>query len=241
MKEIATQRNYKDTVFRMLYRDKKQLLELYNAVNGTNYTNTEDLTITTLENVIYMNVKNDVSCMIDMRMALYEHQSSVNPNLPLRDLLYVSKLYQTLIANKDLYSRKLIRIPTPKFITFYNGVEKQPEVKIFKLSDAFDIKENELSLELITVQLNINPGYNEELKKKCSSLYEYMLYVERVREYQKTLPIREAVEAAINSCIEDNSEELKTKIMSQTDLSVLSSWVLLSANVESISEFEKKM
>lgn len=204
MEEIVTKSNYKDTVFRMLYRDKKELLELYNAVNGTDYKETDELTITTLENAIYMNVKNDVSCMIDMRMNLYEHQSSVNPNLPLRDLFYVSRLYQGLVVEKNLYSSKLIKIPTPKFITFYNGIAKQPEVKIIKLSDAFEIREEEVSLELVTVQLNINPGYNEELKKKCPSLYEYMLYVEQVREYRKTLSINEAVEAAVTKCIKEN-------------------------------------
>ena len=111
-------RNYKDTIFRMIYRDKKELLALYNAVNGTHYDNPDELEITTLENAIYMNMKNDVSCIMDMRMNLYEHQSTVNPNIPLRDLFYVARLYEKLTIGKDIYSSKRIMLPTPKFITF---------------------------------------------------------------------------------------------------------------------------
>ena len=114
-------RNYKDTLFRMIFRDKKELLTLYNAVNGTHYDNSEDLEITTLENAIYMNMKNDVSCILDMRMNLYEHQSTVNPNIPLRDLFYVARLYEKIIIGKDIYSSNRIMLPTPKFVIFYNG------------------------------------------------------------------------------------------------------------------------
>ena len=175
-------RNYKDTIFRMIFRDKRELLTLYNAVNGTHYDNPEDLEITTLENAIYMNMKNDVSCILDMRMNLYEHQSSVNPNIPLRDLFYVARLYEKFTIGKDLYSSKRIMLPTPKFIVFYNGVTQQPERMVMKLSDSFQCVED-VNLELIVTQLNINPGYNDELVKGCPSLYQYMCYVEKVRTY----------------------------------------------------------
>ena len=195
-------RNYKDTLFRMIFRDKKELLTLYNAVNGTHYDNSEDLEITTLENAIYMNMKNDVSCILDMRMNLYEHQSSVNPNIPLRDLFYVARLYEKFTAGKDLYSSKRIMIPTPKFIVFYNGVTPQPERVVMRLSDSFQQKEN-VNLELVVTQLNINPGCNEELMKNCPTLYQYMCYVEKVRTYNKTMAIADAVAVAVDECIKE--------------------------------------
>ncbi|MBR1691247.1 MAG: hypothetical protein IJ711_00555, partial [Lachnospiraceae bacterium] len=95
-------RTYKDTLFRMIFKDKEELLSLYNAVNDTHYADPSELEITTLENAVYMNVKNDVSCILDMRLNLYEHQSSVNPNMPLRDLFYVAKQFQKLLVGKDI-------------------------------------------------------------------------------------------------------------------------------------------
>ncbi len=192
--------NYKDTVFRMIFKDPGELLSLYNAVNDTHYDNPEELEVTTLENAIYMNMKNDVSCILDMRMNLYEHQSSINPNIPLRDLFYTARLYESLIIKKDIYSSRQIMLPTPKFITFYNGVEKQPERRIMKLSDSYE-RRGEVNLELTVVQLNINAGYNEELKGDCPILYQYMQYVEKVRAYKETMPIEKAVRKSVDECI----------------------------------------
>ena len=160
-KMSTTIRNYKDTIIRMIFKNKWELLILYNAVNGTHYTNPDDLEITTLENAIYMNVKNDISCVLDMRMNLYEHQSTFNPNMPLRDLFYIARLYEELVTDENIYSSRRIMLPTPKFIIFYNGVDEQPERKVMKLSDSFEIK-GEVNLELTAVQLNINPGDNED-------------------------------------------------------------------------------
>lgn len=197
-------RNQKDTVFCMFYRNKRELLKLYNAVNGTSYDNPDDLQVITLENAIYMNMKNDVSCMIDTKMNLYEHQSTVNPNMPLRNLFYVARLYEKLIRTKDIYSQKRIELPTPKFIVFYNGVQEQPEIKVMKLSESFATETEEVNLELVTTQFNINPGYNEELKKNCPSLYEYTTYVQMIRENQKYMCIEDAVEKAVNDCIQNH-------------------------------------
>ena len=193
-------RNYKDTIFRMIFKDPGELLSLYNAVNGTHYDNPEELEVTTLENAIYMNMKNDVSCVLDMWMNLYEHQSTVNPNIPLRDLFYTARLYENIIIKKDTYSSKRIMLPAPKFITFYNGVEKQPERRIMKLSDSYE-RQGEVNLELTVVQLNINSGYNEELKQGCPTLYQYMQYVEKVRAYKELLPIEKAVRKSVDECI----------------------------------------
>ncbi|MBP3620431.1 MAG: hypothetical protein J6J16_01570 [Lachnospiraceae bacterium] len=194
-------RRYKDTVFRMLFSDKKELLALYNGINDTYYDNPDELIITTLKNAIYMSMKNDVSCVIDMRLNLYEHQSTVNPNIPLRDLDYVSRTYSSLYKDEDIYSPKLIKLPNPKFIVFYNGVDKQPPIREMRLSDAYVHKVERPSLELIVTQININPGYNEELMEKCKTLKEYMLYVELVRVYQKDMSLEEAVKRAVDECI----------------------------------------
>ena len=196
-------RSYKDTVFRMLFSEKKELLALYNAVNGTNYTDPDQLRITTLDSAIYMSMKNDVSFVLDMRLSLYEHQSTVNPNMPLRDLMYVSKVFEDLIIHKDLYFTKQIKLPSPRFITFYNGIEKQPERREYRLSDAYYIKEAEPWLELVVIQLNINPGYNRDLMEKCPTLNQYMLYVDKIRTYEKEMSLSEAVEKAVDACIKE--------------------------------------
>ena len=123
MSEVKVQRNYKDSIFRMLFKDKENLLSLYNALNQTNYTDVTGLEITTLENVVYMNYKNDVSFVFDFELMLYEHQSTINPNMPLRDLFYVADILQKRIYDKGLYGSKLIRIPSPRFVVFYNGTD----------------------------------------------------------------------------------------------------------------------
>ena len=198
-------RNYRDTLFRMLYRNKKRLLSLFNAVNGTQYDNPDDLTITTLEGVLYLGMKNDVSCIIDMMMQLYEHQSTVNPNMPLRNLFYVSDLLQKYIyeEGRDIYSRKQIKIPTPKFVVFYNGDEEQPERKEILLSKAFSANTGETNMELVVLQININKGQNEELKAACKTLQEYAEFTERAREHRKEMELEDAIRTTIDECIRD--------------------------------------
>jgi len=121
MEDVKVKSNYKDTIFRMLFSDKENLLSLYNALNGTSYTDTEGLEITTLENAVYMNYRNDVSFVFSSELMLYEHQSTFNPNMPLRDLIYVTHILQGLTKDEDLYSSVLVRIPAPRFVIFYNG------------------------------------------------------------------------------------------------------------------------
>lgn len=201
---LSTNKKHKDTVFRMLFSDRKELLTLYNAVNETNYDNPDELEITTLENAIYMTVKNDLSCVIDMRLNIFEHQSSINPNMPLRDLDYVSRSFRRFYDRHDIYSERLIKLPNPKFVVFYNGVREQPERREFKLSDAYTHQEKNPSLELIVLQLNINPGYNDELMEKCPTLKDYMLFVERIRTYRQDMDIDIAVNRAVDECIKEN-------------------------------------
>ena len=183
-------------------KDRHIALEVYNAMNGTNYTDPEELIITTLENAVYMGMKNDVSFIIDSQLVLYEHQSSVNPNMPLRDLFYVACVYSALIMNENLYGEKLIQIPEPKFVVFYNGQKMMPERQELRLSDAYERKSEKKSMELIIEVVNINPGNNQELMEKSPTLHQYMQFVECIRTYQKDFPFKIAVEKAINECIQ---------------------------------------
>ncbi|PLT58886.1 hypothetical protein CDL21_14965, partial [Mediterraneibacter gnavus] len=99
-------RLYKSRIFAMLYSDRKDLLDLYNAVGGRHYEDPELLEINTLENAIYMSMHNDLSFLIDSRLSLYEHQSTYSPNLPLRYLFYISDLYSGMTKDENLYGTK---------------------------------------------------------------------------------------------------------------------------------------
>ena len=202
---LPVNRKYKDTFFRMLFREKRELMQLYNAVNGSSYTNEDELQIVTLENAVYMNMKNDLAFVIDFHLNLYEHQSTENPNMPLRNLLYVSRQYQAIVREESLYSRKQIRLPTPHFVVFYNGSQRQPERWEQRLSDAYHSREKEPELELKVTVLNINQGNNEKLKEQCETLKQYMQYVERIRKYAGTreMSLGEAVERSISECIKE--------------------------------------
>jgi len=201
--KVAVNRAQKDTMFRFLYEDKEKLLELYNALNDSDYTDADRLEIVTLESAIYMSMKNDVAFVIDHRLYLYEHQSTYNPNMPLRDLFYVSNEYQKLIGDKkSLYASKKVKIPAPRFVVFYNGTRKRPEREWLRLSDLYEVSEENPMLELQVLVLNINEGNNRELKEKCRCLAEYMLYVDRIRKYAEQYDtLQEAVERAIEDCI----------------------------------------
>ena len=201
--EISVARNHKDRLFRMIFREKKELLSLYNAVNGTSYTNTEELEIVTLENAIYMNMKNDLAFIMDSYLNLYEHQSTYSPNMPLRDLFYIAKELQGQIDHRDLYRNTLIKIPTPRFLVFYNGSEEQAEKKYLRLSDAFQKSMDDPDLELVVTMLNINLGKNRELLNQCQTLKEYAIYVKKVRTYAKSMKVEEAVDRAVTECINE--------------------------------------
>ena len=198
---VTVNRTFKSTVFIMLFEDKNNLLELYNAMTGKHYTDPELLEINTLENAIYMTMKNDVSFLIDGRLSLYEHQSTYNPNLPLRFLLYISKLYAGMTKDANLYGTKVIQIPPSEFVIFYNGEEEKPERMVLKLSDMYEIKSREAKLELEAVMLNISGDNNTGLKEACRTLKEYAIYTNKIRKYTKSMALSDAVERAINECI----------------------------------------
>ena len=200
-KNTNVRRDYKARLFEMIFREKEELLGLYNAVNGTNYSNPDELEINTLENAIYLSMHNDVSFIIDSRLSLYEHQSTYSPNLPLRYLFYVSDLYSKMTKDSNLYGSRRITIPAPRFLIFYNGKEARPEREVLELSDAFEIQEEELWLNLKAVLLNINPGYNNDIVNACKTLSDYVTYTSIVRQYAEQMEIEDAVEQAITECI----------------------------------------
>ena len=200
---VTANREYKSNVFAMLFSDKEKLLELYNALNRSHYTMEDELEIVTLKNAIYMSMKNDLAFVLDCRLMIYEHQSTPNPNMPLRDLFYVSKEYEKMVVTRSLYSREKVKIPAPHFIVFYNGMEKQPEREVLKLSDLYNVEEDDPMLELKVELLNINEGNNDTLKESCQTLKEYMQYVNCVRDYihVKKMTLNVAVETAVTECI----------------------------------------
>lgn len=203
---IHANREYKDSVFRMLYNNPETVLPLYNALNGTNYHDPGQLTVTTLENALYLGMRNDVSFLLDSRMTLYEHQSTWNPNLPLRDLFYIARLLEKYvnIQRKSLYSSTLIRLPAPRFVVFYNGLQNTADDLLLKLSDAYEKVDVEPELELKVRLININPGRNPELMTRCRTLREYSEFVARIRKCAaEEASFPEAVERAVTECIRE--------------------------------------
>ena len=204
---IGTKRTYKDSLFRMVFRDKEALLSLYNAINGTHYENPDGLTVTTLEDAIYLGWKNDISFLIQDVLNLYEHQSTKNPNMPLRGLFYISSLYQGYLKENDLdlYSSVLLKLPMPQYIIFYNGTQQEPDRLELKLSDSFIKKGTSPCIECTALVLNINYGHNSKLMDACRKLYEYAYFIHTVREFLKEGLTRDAaIDRAADHCIGAN-------------------------------------
>ncbi len=199
---LTANRKYKDTVFRMLFSDKERLLELYNAVSGRHYVNPDKLQIVTLENAVYMGMKNDLAFLLDTGIYLYEHQSTINPNMPLRDLFYISFEYNGLVDMKSLYTSTVQKLPAPNFVVFYNGEEAMADRCEYRLSDAFEPKVDNPALELIVMVLNVNYGRNPALMEQCRTLADYAQYVALVRKYKSELgSLEAAIRRAIDECI----------------------------------------
>lgn len=208
LRKKQVNRNYKDSLFRMIFGNRKAALELYNAINHSNYQNPEQLEITTIEGAIYMGVKNDLSFLIDSVMNLYEAQSTRNPNMPLRGLIYFARVYQGYVEKRelDIYSGSRIKIPLPQYIVFYNGSQEEPDRREYRLSDAFERKQDSYCLECVATVLNINTGHNRQLMENCSLLWQYAFFVSKVRLYLERYPenLEGAVDMAVEECIEED-------------------------------------
>ena len=204
-------REYKSDVFSMLLEDRARALDVYNAMAGTAYTDPEIIEIHTLESGVSLTVHNDASFVVSMDSVLniYEHQSTYNPNMPLRELIYFVTIIKKLVKNKYLLSHKLVKIPTPKFAVFYNGEKTRPEREVLKLSDAYENQSDEPQLELMCTVYNINPGNNEDLKKRSQTLREYMIFVGYVNENLAKAEkggkdYETAIRDAVNRCIAED-------------------------------------
>ena len=228
-------REYKDRLFKRIFREKEDLLQLYNAVNGTNYNNPEDIEVNTLEDTVYMRMKNDVSFLMQSVLNLYEHQSTFSPNLPLRGIFYFADLYRKMMteAGKDLYGSRRVMLPFPQYIIFYNGTQEEPERQILHLCDSFPKEimevfgEDAAALNCHAVVLNINYGHNRKIMKKCRKLEEYSIFIDRIREkLNEKMPLREAIDHAVDACIKDgilekilreNREEVCSMLLTEYD------------------------
>ncbi len=178
-------KNYKDTVFKLLFNNKLYLLELYNAINGTFYTNPDDLVITTLEGETFLKMKNDLSFIIDFELNLYEHQATKCPNIPLRDLYYVAATYRQMIPQERTYASKSVEIPAPRFFMFYNGTSDLEDSVTYRLSELFQKPVKEPSIELVVTCLNVNEGHSKNLMEACKTLKGYSIFVAKVRKYRE--------------------------------------------------------
>lgn len=209
---VNLQPEYKDRLFKYIFgkdskNGKKWRLQLYNALNGTNYKNPDDLKLNTIENVIYITMHNDISFLVDSQMTLYEQQSTWNPNMPLRGLFYFAQLYQIYLTQneKSLLRSQLIKIPTPKFVVFYNGTKDDPDNWKLKLSTAFEHPDESGDFEWTAIVINMNPSHNKILHKNCKPLYHYISFVYRIKNnIDNGMSRDKAIEEAVDFAIKQN-------------------------------------
>ena len=230
MSDGTINRKYKDRLFIFIFgkeENKAWTLELYNALNGSNYSDCNDIEIVTLEDVLYMGMKNDVSFIAYDSLNLYEEQSSFCPNMPVRSLMYLGRQYDKYIKQNKLniYGEKQLKLPVPRLLTFYNG-KKDLEDRILTLSDAFENDTDALKsdVEVRVHMLNINIGHNKELLNSCKPLMEYSWFIEEIRQYEKSMPLEAAIDAALDSMpdifkikeyLEGNRAEVKSMCLTE--------------------------
>ena len=229
LKEVA-HRQYKDRLFKAIFENRVYLLSLYNAVNRSQYTDPDALDVNTIENSVYVGMHNDLSFIFHSELSLYEQQSSYNPNMPLRGMLYFARLYEKVLTqrHKDVYNSRLVKIPTPKYVVFYNGQDIKPDLIELKLSDAFEVPDSSGKFQWTATMLNINKGHNKKLMEHCKALEAYAEYVARVRRnikdgMDKTGAIDEALDWAakediLNGFFRDRKSEVKAMSITEFDL-----------------------
>ena len=150
---------------------------------------------------------NDISFLVDSNMTLYEQQSSLNPNMPLRGLFYFAQLYQIYLTqnDKNVISSQLVKIPTPKFVVFYNGTKDDPDSWKLKLSTAFDHPDESGDFEWTATVINMCPDHNQTLHKNCKPLYHYISFVYRIKNnIDSGMSRNKAIEEAVDFAIKEN-------------------------------------
>lgn len=206
---VRVNEKYKDRIFCLLFgreEYKENILSLYNALNDSNYDNVDDIEITTIEDALYIKMKNDVSLLIDSYLTLWEQQSTYNPNMPVRGLMYYGNLYNSYIHNRgiNIYGSSLMKLPTPKYVVFYNGTTNRDSIEKLRLSDAFMQEDVDHEFEWTATMINLNKGKNDTLLEKCKVLADYMVLINKIRVYKKEMGnIRDAVNRAVDECIQE--------------------------------------
>jgi predicted transposase YdaD len=232
-KEAGANRRHTDSVFTKLFSDKRILLELYNALKGTSYGIDTEIRMANLDNVLFMGRKNDIAFIMEGRIVvLIEHQSTLNWNMPLRMLIYATKIYEILAGPKGLFRTDMMKSPRPEFIVLYNGEDEFPDRHVMKLSDMYVEPCDECigTLDLPVKVFNINKGHNEELASRSENLRGYEIFVYLVRGYVKAGMDRDsALKQAVDDCIrqnvlkkflEENSAEVRNMIFGEWDIEV---------------------
>ena len=209
MEGIMVNRRYKDRLFCLLFGNeeyKENILSLYNALCGTSHTNMDDIQIYTIDDVIYIKMKNDVSILLESFLYLWEQQSTYNPNMPIRGLMYFSKMYDRYIMENQLniYGKTLIKLPTPRYTVLYNGTEELPGQMKLKLSESFINTDTSGDFEWTATMINLNNGKNDNLLEHCRPLRDYMTLVNKIRSNNETMKLEDAVDAAVTYCIEND-------------------------------------
>ena len=200
---MKTNIQYKNSVFTTLFGNEEKIIELYGAIEGKVFPDDVDVQINTLTGALFLDRLNDVSFTIDNKLVvLVEHQASLNENMPLRCLLYITRLYEQILKSKNIYKKSLLKIPTPEFIVLYNGADEYPDKKKLKLSDAFKIQGKEIDLELTVKVFNINKGHNIEITKRSKTLDDYIFFIDRIRGNLKSgMTLENAITESIKFCI----------------------------------------
>jgi hypothetical protein len=225
---MSVNTKYKDSVFSFLFSDPDTLRELYSALEGIPLSPDVSITINTLSDVLYMERYNDISFTINNKLViLIKHQSTINPNMPLRLLLYIARVYEKIIEGKNLYRETPLKVPRPEFFVLYNGTKPYPDQRTLKLSEAFlEIKGSKAipELDLRVKVYNINKGHNEQMLQRSEKLNGYSTFINQVRENKKIMPLEAAMKAAVEYCIGHNilstfllehaSEVLETRCVS---------------------------
>jgi len=182
---------------------------IYCALDGVSLPPDAPVSINTLEDVLFMGFINDISFQIDGKLVvLIEHQSTINPNMALRLLMYVGRVYEKIVEGMNLYSKKPLKIPRPEFFVLYNGADPFPDETVYRLSDAFEelkslgLAEKGLpALELVVRAININEGINKAIAARCKKLEEYSVFIAKARTLEKEFGSREeAVKEAVKYC-----------------------------------------
>ena len=202
-----TKRNFKDGVFKDYFKDKQRLIEAYNAIAEKDYPATTKLEFKNLKNVFFKAPNNDIAFMLDERLiVLLEAQSTINENMPLRMLIYISEIYKGIIKEDALYRKKASKLPTPEFFVIYNGLDKYPEKKILKLSDSFISPAGAPILDLIVTVYNVAEGNSVQMLKQSEALSDYAMFISiayKNFKFAKTEEKRdEAINKTINYCLE---------------------------------------